>query len=65
MKELKYKGIGGDEGLKQFEVEKNIAVIQLSNIIDFMARNKEVVSAWDIMAMRGFLTAELEKLNSD
>ena len=65
MKELKYKGIGGDEGLKQFEVEKKRAITQLSNIIDFMARNKEVVSAWDIMAMRGFLTTEIEKLNGE
>lgn len=63
--ELKYKGIGGDEGLKRFKVETKRAETQILLIVDFIIRNKEVVSDFDKSTIASFFEAQTLRLHSE
>ena len=58
-----YKGIRGKEGIKAFKIQKDKAMTQINNIINFVIRNKDLIPEEDKKELVKFIEKQLVKLN--
>ena len=63
--DLKYKGQGGDEGLKRFKSDTKKAETQMLSIVDYVIRNKDIISEFDKMSIVSFFETQIIRLHSE